>query len=511
MMHKVLGSGALLTTLIAAAFVHGCSSDVQPPGGGGNGSMSSSTSSGFGGTTTSSSTSVTSSGAPPCGYFNGPCCANDVCYGTENMGLLGCIAGVCRGSVGYECTTNDDCVSNVCLPLGHCSAPCTGPNDCPPAPEWSCAALEGAATDMCQCQPSGQETCDGRDNNCNGRVDEGGTLDCPPGHLCSIGGVCACIWTVCGGVCTDTKSDPANCGACGSACASGEVCEAGNCLTALVKAEYNIAGLAIDATHAYWTNHTTGTIMKVPITGGVPMTLTSGQTQPTDIVVDGTHAYWLNQDSVMKVPIAGGAATVLASGQSYPHSIAVNATHVFWTNNDDQSVKKVGLGGGVATVVATFSNGYPAGIALDGTHVYWGNSDGSVLKVPLAGGTPSALATAPVGADGVAVDATHVYWTTSFALPSVYKVPLSGGAPTLLATVDLGGGNANGRIAVDATHVYWTVDTTPGFVMKISRNGGAPTTIASNQVNPYSIAVNATHVYWVSHDIVSSSIFKKPK
>jgi Stigma-specific protein, Stig1 len=40
---------------------------------------------------------------------------------------------------------------------------------------------------------------------------------------------CADGTTKCGGACVDTKVDLANCGGCGVACASGEVCSAGNC------------------------------------------------------------------------------------------------------------------------------------------------------------------------------------------------------------------------------------------------------------------------------------------
>ncbi|MEM1415448.1 MAG: hypothetical protein AAGH15_11130 [Myxococcota bacterium] len=55
---------------------------------------------------------------------------------------------------------------------------------------------------------------------------------CDPGDVC-VGGTCApnCPdgLTACGGACVDTLRDPANCGACGTACAGNQVCGAGAC------------------------------------------------------------------------------------------------------------------------------------------------------------------------------------------------------------------------------------------------------------------------------------------
>ena len=61
----------------------------------------------------------------------------------------------------------------------------------------------------------------------------------------------------------------------------------------------------------------------------------------TDIAVDATHVYWvagtvnLADGVVMKVPIAGGPPVMLASGQAQPIAVAVDATSVYWTNAGD--------------------------------------------------------------------------------------------------------------------------------------------------------------------------------
>src|SRR6185503_8823086 len=49
-------------------------------------------------------------------------------------------------------------------------------------------------------------------------------------HTC-VGADCICVCgqTNCNGTCRDTRSDTANCGACGNACASGSTCSGGSC------------------------------------------------------------------------------------------------------------------------------------------------------------------------------------------------------------------------------------------------------------------------------------------
>ena len=109
------------------------------------------------------------------------------------------------------------------------------------------------------------------------------------------------------------------------------MCCAGRCLVTLASgpAPWRIA---IDSASVYWTDWAGGTVVKVPLGGGAPTTLATGQTHPYAITVDATNVYWTNGDSsVMKLPLAGGSATPLASGQKGgPYAVAVDGTGVYW-------------------------------------------------------------------------------------------------------------------------------------------------------------------------------------
>lgn len=103
----------------------------------------------------------------------------------------------------------DALVSGDALPLVDgppAGRACRTGADCPAFPGWTC----GGATPVCRCTPAGgEDQCGRRDRDCDGVAD--------PEALC-------------GARCTNTATDPRNCGGCGRACAAGEACAAGACV-----------------------------------------------------------------------------------------------------------------------------------------------------------------------------------------------------------------------------------------------------------------------------------------
>jgi outer membrane protein assembly factor BamB len=255
--------------------------------------------------------------------------------------------------------------------------------------------------------------------------------------------------------------------------------------------------LALAGTDVYWTDGTTGEVRKVPKNGGPSSAVYSvANTEPWGITVDSSRVYWTlpnfalgGTTAVMSAPLSGGAPTTLVTNVTGPMSIAVSAANVYWATSGQGAIESVPLDGGpVSTVVSDASGAYA--LVVEGNDLYWCNADG-IYREALAGGTPLQIGPS---ANAIAVDGTDVYYVDSMG--RVARVPVAGGTPTTLAT---GRTSALVAVAVDGQNVYWlegegTIQQ--GAVAALPKSGGRVAVLASGLGDPSAIAVDDTAIYF---------------
>lgn len=285
----------------------------------------------------------------------------------------------------------------------------------------------------------------------------------------------------------------------------------------LVMDEMGARGIAVDATHVYWTNQSTGMIQRVPIAGGDVEILAQDQVDPYAIVVDATHAYWSNQagDAIMRVLKEGGTPEMIDNAYD-PTGIAVDSTHVYWISTI--GVHRAPKEGGNDEQLAT-NEAKLGGIALTTSHVYWtdhggwdyvpgdtGGMDndpyweGRIMRVAKGGGSAQVVSGAQDYPYGIDTDSQYVYWvnnTTEYnnfeEIDKVKRAPLAGGEDLDLATMQ----DAPWSIVVLGEWVYFATKTQ---VWRTPTAGGPPDLLADMQYLPRYLAVDNAHLFWANGD-----------
>jgi hypothetical protein len=122
------------------------------------------------------------------------------------------------------------------------------------------------------------------------------------------------------------------------------------------------SNITVDTARLYWTDG--GSVLSMALADGTPVALAAGQNGPSYLVVDATNAYWANtgDGTIIKVSLSGGSPVTLASGYALLASqapyktgssgLTISSGSVAWMTADG-SVYSVPKNGGPTVFLAS--------------------------------------------------------------------------------------------------------------------------------------------------------------
>ena len=235
--------------------------------------------------------------------------------------------------------------------------------------------------------------------------------------------------------------------------------------------------VALDATHAYFAGGIRGTITKLSLDGGSPVTIVTGEKDPTSIAVDSTGVFWANWSSYDNGPVADGSIVRSALDGSNVEPLAEGLV-------------------------------YPRGIALDESNVYFVSaSEETLYRLPKSGGTPVAIATGLYDPGPPVVDESGLYVRTRersddpTGTDAIVRADRDGGGAEVVASERFG----IGALGVHEGFVYYTrsggfvsCDRPSGVVRRVATGGGAARDIAVEQSDPSHLVAGPSGIFFAN-------------
>ena len=211
--------------------------------------------------------------------------------------------------------------------------------------------------------------------------------------------------------------------------------------------------------------------------------------------------YWTDGlGDIPTVTVIGGVPTaphVVVNDQNGPAWVAASGGTVYWADRGTGAIMAVPVAGGTPTALASGQND-PTDVAVDNGTVYWADSsvtDGAIMAVPVTGGTPVVLASGQPDPISLTASGGVVYWIDRGSR-EIMEEPEGNGGEVYQILVDDPGAPVD--LAAGGGFVYWA-DSVTGQVMAMyagTGGGGTPFVLASNQDNAAYLTVGGGTVYW---------------